>query len=453
MPVPRPFAPLGAAVALAALMVPLPSHAGFLGFGDSYEQSQELVTLKVSGERFGNEEKKFLPNGTGGDMTAYLKSGIVLSDHSCAIWLTGLGRADRDVGFAKDIMNIVGNVILGISGINGADPSHLARGSLSLAAGNAAVDTYRNDIIQGSISDIEAKMKEGRRISAATIKTNIPTDFDDARGMLLEYHGSCSAMTIKNMLKTSLSAVKYAPADITLTDPIKNAQIMQLTLRLVNDMYGPHSGMVLGDELLYQLYVTRAYTDDASPIAAVMRTSEAVKLVSELFVKTNVTQRQEWLSVIAHLSNYAGRYNDALAKAKAKAETDAAGDAQLQQAKVEKVQNAYIAVAPKVDKIKNNNAAAARAIGFMSTDMAAATPATLRAEANFLNQHSTDRAVRNYTHELDELADLMARNDTRLAQRQKIQAASFMTVTPSMNNRSGAPVSVNAVLVPLGASQ
>ncbi len=246
----------------------------------------------------------------------YIRSGIVLSDLACEQWLDTLGRADRDVSFAKDVMNIVGNLIIGIAGINGANPGSLARGTLGLAAGNASTDAFKNEVILGALADIEAKLLEGRKITAATIKTNIPVYYDDAKGMLISYHRDCSPNAIKVLLKTSLSAVKYQPADTTLSDAVKKTKAAPIVAELVADMYPGNGAKTLSDEELYKLYLAKiAPISDPAPPFVAKQTAD-IKALATDFSSANIAQREDKLRKIAELKGFALRYAEEWSVAK-----------------------------------------------------------------------------------------------------------------------------------------
>jgi len=192
----------------------------------------------------------------------YVQSGITMSDLACDAWLDMLGRSDRDASVFKDVVNIVGNLILGVSGINGASSSTLARGTLGLSAVNASVDAYRHEVILGSISDIQAKIKEGRAISAQTLVEHLPTDPEVAKRRLREYNDGCSPAAIKVLLRAGLAAVKYAPPDVTLGLSADTVAAMAAAKQLAGRMYASLDDPALvdgriPDDVLYRLWATR----------------------------------------------------------------------------------------------------------------------------------------------------------------------------------------------------
>jgi hypothetical protein len=236
----------------------------------------------------------------------YVRSGIVLSDITCEAWLGTLGRVERNSNFYKDMLNIVGNLILGISGINGAHPSSLARGALALSAANATVDAVKDEIVMGVISDIEAKVREGRKVSAATIRESNPLYLDDARAMLLAYHADCSPNAVKVLLKTSLASVKYVQPDLTLGQAKNKASSDLLVAKLGSDMFGVDTDQTLSDRTLYKLYVTQIVAPaDKSGWISSMR--DEVKGFAESFSRIN-DKGKTMLLDIAELRGYDQRY-------------------------------------------------------------------------------------------------------------------------------------------------
>jgi hypothetical protein len=216
-------------------------------------------------------------------LTDYVQSGITMSDLACYAWLDTLGKSDRDVSFFKNMFNIVGNLIIGVAGINGANSDSLARGALGLSAANASVEAFQNEILLGSIPDIEDKLREGRNISAAYFLANMPTQFDQAHRGLIEYHRTCSSNAIKSLLKTALSKVKYVAPDTTLAGPIAQAESDSVAASLYKLMF-KNGEEAPSDETLYRLWATRmAYPNPKAGLIEDMRVDPSVVVVGKVF--------------------------------------------------------------------------------------------------------------------------------------------------------------------------
>lgn len=300
------------AVALSACAFCFPALAADGLWSRSYEPENTFRNLKHAQDRFTDAETKASTNPSQDNIDAFMRSGFVLSDVSCEAWMGTLGRIERNANFYKDMLNIVGNLILGISGINGANPSSLARGSLGLAAANATVEAVKDEIIMGVISDIEGKVREGRKVTAATMKLSPPPFLDDARVMLLDYHRECSPNAIKVLLKTSLSNSKFTPPDTTLGAAKDQASSDLLAATLAADIFGADSEQTLSDKTLYKLYVTQVLApDDKSAWIESMRAD--VKGFAESFNRDNKDKHRDALIGIAELRGYDQRYSVARA--------------------------------------------------------------------------------------------------------------------------------------------
>lgn len=154
----------------------------------------------------------------------FRKAGASLSDTVCDGWLDALHRTDREVAYAKDIMNIVANAFLGIGGVNRINPVDIGRANIVLGAANASIDTFRAEFIQGAIPKIKTKIKEARTLALQALEALDPTEYDKARRALSEYHGTCSSIAIKNLVETSLQAVRYARPDPKADEAYKDTQ-------------------------------------------------------------------------------------------------------------------------------------------------------------------------------------------------------------------------------------
>jgi|GEM_PF-3586085 len=280
------------------------------------EQRLKDARIKAS------EYPEFIPD--------YVQAGITISDISCDAWLAVLGRSDRNTNLFKDVLNIVGNLIIGVSGINGASSTSLARGALGLSAANASVDAFRNEILLGSMMEIEKKMKEGRRISAAFFVENIPTQFDDAVRKMGEYHDICSTTEIQNLLKTSLAHVKYVAPDTSLTDSIDSASADLLSAALYSMIYKPGDPGAVGSlsrDSVYGLWVSviGAPNDTSSNLVKNIKDSANVISLKKQFEDKNKNgELAPTLQRIADLRGYSKRLAKDLAKEKAdKAKADA----------------------------------------------------------------------------------------------------------------------------------
>lgn len=437
---------------LALVFTQSAAHAqGF--WSKSYEPAQPFGSMQSNLERF-NAIDETVRTGRSRDYGDYLSAGINLSDMACAEWFTMLGRSDRDVSFAKDMMNIVGNVILGVSGINGANPSSLARGSLGLAAGNASIDAFRNEIFLGSLADIDAKLKEGRKITAATIKTTEPKRYDDAKALLMSYHADCSPNAIKILLKTSLASVRYEEADVTLSGAIARAKASDLKGKLTLDLYGAKSTKELSDETLYKLYVAEIAGKDDGGVTWITDIKAEVKSESALFESANVPARTAWLLDYSKIKGFPQQYE---ATRLAKVE-----EAKKQKALAEQPTASTTpggAVMPMRDfrgsstlKISPSFLEEVFPSGAQSNGAKAAKPkpgtrsSVSKAERDAAAIAAEQKRAADAAAEDRRKADLAAATRTL----ESVQGAPKAQISESAIGKTGVPVSVNAVLVPIG---
>lgn len=439
---------------LALALSAMPTARSADGFWErSYEPDQKIITNAQSvADRFMDFDTRAQKDPSAiGD---YLRSGIVLSDLACEQWLTSLGRADRDVSFAKDIMNIVGNLILGISGINGANPGSLARGSLGLAAGNASVDAFKNEVILGALADIEAKLVEGRKITAATIRSYIPKakHYDDAKSLLLSYHRACSPNAVKILLKTSLAAVKYEAADTTLSESIIKAQAAATVAALLQDIYPGDPSKELTNDDLYKLYLLKiAAPGDSPPPFVAEIITPAARTLADKFSSQNETARLGLLQTIADLKQFDQRYKADKTAAIAKVE------AQVQKAAAEKA-----AAAAELARATNALPASESVKLTKSKDLSKffdypsstlITPsllAELRKQRGTLMSGKASPTVKA----LETAAETLEAKSEKLEQAKLVQIANEAAPAPKTPSIDAAksdvvPVSVNAVLVPV----
>jgi hypothetical protein len=441
------------AVLSLALVTLSPAHATDGFWERSYEPEQKTIkNVDVAIKRFNDfdvraeKDPAFI-----GD---YLRSGIVLSDLACEQWLSSLSRADRDVSFAKDIMNIVGNLIIGIAGINGANPSSLARGSLGLAAGNSSIDAFKNEVILGALADIEAKLVEGRKITAATIKSyaTATTHYDDAKGLLLSYHRDCSPNAIKILLKTSLAAVKYEAADVTLTGPIVKAKTTATVSKLLEDLYPGDPAKELTTDDLYKLYVMKiaAPGPNPPPFVAAMITP-AAQTLSDDFSSKNEATRLGLLQTIAELKQFDQRYKADKTAGIAKV------DAVVQKATQETTAAAIdVANAQKALPISDAAKLARSKVLSSFFDFPQSTLVTPTLLAELRKQTGSLMAAKSSpsTKVLESASKVLEAKTEILEQAKKEKIANEAAPpakisSPDVFKTGVAPVSVNAVLVPV----
>jgi hypothetical protein len=369
------------ALSLACVASCLPGAIAATPFGANYgpeNYTADLGHLQQAIDDFHTKETTAKLNDSVA-VTRYVQSGMTMSNIACDMWLVSLGRTDRDTTFFKDILNIVGNLILGISGINGAASSSLARGNLFLGAANAGVDAYRSDFLMGVISDIEVKIKSGRAIAEQTLLDNMPGDVDIAKRRLLEYHDTCTPTAIKQLLKTSLQNVAYARPDTSLTDPVKEARASVMASDLTEQIY-PGSGVAatISSDDLYRLWVAKigAPADTTSTIVAnYKKASDIVKLDNDFKLKDKEGHLTMVLKQIGELRNYPKRLRGELDK-----EADARHDDQVQKAQADvaiaakATEDAQKAVAASQSDL--NKAATAAAVASKSADKDAKANAT-----------------------------------------------------------------------------
>lgn len=438
---------LRVATFLTLTIVTFPSQADNF-WKESYEPAQPFAKIDAAIDRF-QEHEKLAKSNSKEKINLYLRSGILVSDIACDNWLAMLGRSERDANVAKSIINIVGNLILGISGINGANPRSLAKGALGLGAMNASVDTFKNEVLLGTIADIEAKLQEGRHITASTIRTNVPGNFDDAQGMLLSYHNECSPNAIKVLLRKSLAAVKYEPADTTLSDARLDAKARLATADLAKEMYGLGVSTI-PDDLLYRLYVTQiAAPSDTYDFIEAMKTGDFTE-AAKTFNQTNLEKRKILLETIAGAKGYPQRFiadrDAALAEAAARKKRESS--------RAEEAGKAAGAVSESgVKGISSTELAAAKAViaapisSVISDDQLNAATKVANKAANIDSKNTVE-----FSKRLGELIEARKSVSTASDTVESIKSIPSPVLSPSIEKSltSDTPVSVNAVLVPKG---
>lgn len=229
-----------------------------------YEPDQgKFADLEEAARRFG--EYKTAEQSSPLEIQRYLDSGVTLSNTACELWFTDLAKTERDTTLNKNLMNVVGNFILGIAGINSTNPATIGKGALGLSAANTAFEVYRADVLLGDIEEIRAKIREDRTVAEDSLMARTDISFDTARRRLLEYHQLCSVERIKVLLKTSLSAVKFERPDLSLSSPTDKAKAMVLTANLQSSL-GNVNVLLQNEDLLYQLYLVLILfkTEDAA---------------------------------------------------------------------------------------------------------------------------------------------------------------------------------------------
>ena len=430
----------------------------------TYAPDRVVASFLESEQRFKAAQTKAI-DGDSIKILDYVQTGITMSDLSCEAWLDTLGRSDRDTSLFKDLLNIVGNVILGISGINGASSSSLARGALFLGASNATIDAYRNEILLGTVSDIEDKVKDGRRVSAAYFVAHIPGHFDEAKRRLIEYHNGCSPNAIKVLLKTSLAQVKYVAPDVTLATSTAQAQADVYASDLYKLMFKAGEPAP-SDETLYRLYATQiAYPADSSDVIKNMKADANVIGLSKIF-QTNKDVLAAFLGRIGELRGYKKRIDAELVKEKSdKAEFAAAAIKANAQAEVntakKEVEDALIAaeiaktqvgVTTSSDKPLPEKSSAENLISKFSSQIKPQSfpfPSVLviegvKQEAGahaimFSSQAAVDLKVK-----LEMLAKKTRAYEDALANERALRS-----VPPGAATASFSPASISAVLVPI----
>lgn len=304
------------AMILAILFGVLSSSQASADWARNFGPVNPIAELERSIEEFTTAQKKASENAN--LVPDYVQAGLTMSNVACDAWLVSLGKSDRDVGFFKNMLNIVGNLIIGISGINGASPSSLARGALALGASNASIDAYRNDFLMGVASDIETKVKSGRKLSEQMLLETGPVHYQEAKRRLLEYHDQCTPTAIKELLKTSLAQVAYARPDVTLGREINEARASLLAAQLYAAMYPagqpPYS---FSSDDLYKLWVVTIALPADHPSATVKsyKASGDIQVLKKDFDGKNTSgQLYPLLKQIAEYLNFAKRLEGELVK-------------------------------------------------------------------------------------------------------------------------------------------
>lgn len=427
----------------------------------SYEPEQSFSNIEVAFTRFSTLEKlvlshenisKPITDGTyEKELGAYARAGINLSDIACDVWLGQLGRTERVASLQKDIINIVGNALIGIAGINGANPHSLAKAALGLSAANASTDAFVNVVIMGVISDIQTKLKEVRKISASTLRVNVADNFDDTKSMLLEYHSSCSPTGIKQLLKDSLSAAKFVPPDTKLTEQSIAARIASLKSRLTDALHGSKQSSVLSDDDLYALYIlSNTPSENNSSYIATLRTTRANELLKRL-ADTGETG-SAWLAEIASGLQFKERASREAAAYKAAADIAEATAKSVATSKATVTINEAAAVPPSaLSKLDKSTSGDIKQVGGLANNGEITQEKAKKLEA--IADRSADVLARSTDPSLKKLSASL----TDFSEKQKaVEAAKSSAATAAMapilpdsaeiKVPLTSPVSINAVV-------
>ena len=240
------------------------------------------------------------------DIQQYVQSAMTLSDKACNVWLDIMGQEDVNTSHLKDIMNIVGNLLLGIAGINGSSPENLARGSLFLSAGNASIEAYKANILLGVIDEIRIKLEELRKISARNIELNISliTDYFSAQRIIMDYHGTCSRHSIADILKKSLQNSEYKSPDTSLSSIIGESKALAKSGEM-HELIFEERGTIDNDTL-YQLYLVYIVKEKKEEDLAGLAKTISEKVSGE----NNNDKKEKFIQLLASISsnlNFAGK--------------------------------------------------------------------------------------------------------------------------------------------------
>lgn len=195
----------------------------------------------------------------------YIEAGLAYSDLACRFWFETLGKHGQETEFAKNILNIVGNLILGIGGINGTSPNSLARGSLLLGAANASFDSYRDAFLKATVGPIQEKVWEKRKVIKADVvaaKANL-RGFDHARTLLLEYHRVCAPDAIETIVRENFEKLEYKSADTTLSSVLATSEMERLSRDLYQSLL-KNNGL-LGPDDVFKLWLRLTKEQPSDP--------------------------------------------------------------------------------------------------------------------------------------------------------------------------------------------
>jgi hypothetical protein len=255
-------------------------------------------TIEADYDRFKKAEKAALQSkATKEDIRLYIEAGLTLSDGACRQWLYELEHTDRTLDLNKDLMNVVGNAIVGIAGLNGASAISLARASIVLSGANAAVDTYKANIIQGVIPEIRVKLNDGRDKFKKELYEDLPEQFDEAKRELREYHDTCSASEIRRLLNTGLQAIKYQDPAAQFKNDIEAATTDVNNAKAYNAIFGSNGSF--SDEELFGLWVAITQPEDMqknAPLDSIV-SNETVKQAKEKYDSLKTSDSNKQMSV------------------------------------------------------------------------------------------------------------------------------------------------------------
>jgi hypothetical protein len=269
-----------------------------------YEPSQDkFVDLTQAAARL--ELRRNEAQRNPGAVTNYLDAGVSLSNVACELWFTGLARVDRDTTLTKDLMNVVGNFILGVAGMNGANPTSLGRGALGLSAVNTAFEVYRANILLGSIEDIRAKIRDDRKVAEEALFVRTDISYEAALRRLLEYHQLCSVERIKVLLSMSLANVRFERPDTSLATPIDKAKATALVTTLKVPL-GNVDALLQDQDLLYQIYLALVVYPSAGAsdpeVARNALKNQVVAIYTARYTAATPAEREQALTTLQQIA-------------------------------------------------------------------------------------------------------------------------------------------------------
>jgi len=250
---------------------------------------------------FNKAEEKADATRKATDVRELLAAGAAVSDQSCRAWLRALHSTDREVGYAKDIMNIVANAFLGIGGLNRINPTDIGRANIVLGAANASIDTFRAEFIKGAVPAIKEKIEEARLIARGKLDEIDPVEYHAAREALAAYHDICSSMEVSKLLDASLKAVRYAAPDpASLAGTVLDAE-EAIASRTVFSLAFQRTG-AFDPEQLFRLWVVSMSALGAdSALVRSYRQDRLVDLAANAIVTLQGTSATGYQNLVAEL--------------------------------------------------------------------------------------------------------------------------------------------------------
>lgn len=228
-----------------------------------------------------------------GKLGNFLSKGVLASDAACNDLMEKQFEFYVGINSEQSKFNIFANLAQSVMGFTGTPSKTMGLTALGIGGFNAVEENRKAfGLYSDSFKIFFDKITEARRQAAEKLKNNERsiTHLDEARGILGEYHQTCSSMSLAILFEKSLEKAQIGPVENGKLDPVAQVKLTALSVEIYGLLENDIGGAFSNENLINLYFLVFGADTDYTKITLLQNNPYMIDLASKLKNLKNINE-------------------------------------------------------------------------------------------------------------------------------------------------------------------